>query len=62
MLLLCVQVDHEIIASALGDLLGQGIWVEPTAAAVWAGVRNLGMGNDERTVVNLSGAGFKASV
>lgn len=55
-------VDDETIASARGDLLGQGIWVEPTAAAVWADVRNLGMGSDVRTVVNLSGAGFKASV
>jgi threonine synthase len=37
-------VNDEAIASAHNELLGQGIWGEPTAAAVWAGVRNLGNG------------------
>ena len=57
-----VVVDDQAIASAHEDLLHRGIWVEPTAAAAWAGIRELGIRDDGRMVLNLSGAGFKASV
>lgn len=55
-------VDDEAITSAHADLLSRGIWVEPTAAAAWAGFRGLGVERGERAVINLSGAGFKAGV
>jgi threonine synthase len=54
-------VGETAILAAQADLAAQGIWVEPTAAAVWAACRDGAVGAPGASVaIVLSGAGLKS--
>ena len=55
-------VDEDAIRRSTFELARQGLWVEPTSGAAWAGGPGYRGEGDGPIVVSLGGAGFKAMV